>query len=603
MLTKPIKSFDFRFLTLISTSYKIYNLKSTPGIYYDKLGPLKIYENTWNLVTYMDLTYLDKKISLIQNKLHETQAICNNHTRNTCQNSLLTLNSLASELQRTSTDLKNFLGSPRVKRAWFDGIGSMFRTITGNLDQNDALYYDEMISKIQNDEHQLSQLIKAQVQVVSTTITNFNESITNFQKNKEILDQNFKKMEGFMNVSPKNLCELELTEIIESHFSYLSLLFTETRNELSTIINAVLFAKNNVLHPRIIEPTKLIKELKSTITHIPIGCHYPYLLSDSNINSFLKICTLKAFFMNNRLVFTINIPLVRDTNFVLYNLIPFPSLADSHDYVFIQPEYKYLTMSDTQSQYSFFQDFNHCILTNEASYVCKFTYPLYSSFPPTPCEVQLLSGITTIPNNCDTRIAKINNEAWYKLTNKNLWIYLLPLARSVSIMCQNSEIADITMNGTGILELDSHCKAYTPSTLLAAEDSFNSNYSVNLLPIEISKDDCCDKIHFNSSVNPIILDTPKFEINLNNLNVASHKLSIISRKIDDIKNDKVIARKVSIFTYIGYAVSIIFILWIILKCWLCTKKRRSLLDHTSSINTHGGFDNLLLLIKPKHRDK
>nr|CAI5856344.1 unnamed protein product [Callosobruchus analis] len=67
--------------------------------------------------------------------------------------------------------------SNRVKRGWFNLIGSTFKTIFGTLDQDDAEYYNNAINKVSSNERHLIDLLSQQTQVVKTTITNFNHTI------------------------------------------------------------------------------------------------------------------------------------------------------------------------------------------------------------------------------------------------------------------------------------------------------------------------------------------------------------------------------------------------------------------------------------------
>ena len=40
----------------------------------------------------------------------------------------------------------------RTKRGWFDGIGSVLKTVFGTLDHDDAIYYDDIINKVLQDD-------------------------------------------------------------------------------------------------------------------------------------------------------------------------------------------------------------------------------------------------------------------------------------------------------------------------------------------------------------------------------------------------------------------------------------------------------------------
>ena len=51
-------------------------------------------------------------------------------------------------IRRSRKKLKNLLGHKRVKRDWFNAIGTVFETITSVLDNENAEYYNDSIKKL-----------------------------------------------------------------------------------------------------------------------------------------------------------------------------------------------------------------------------------------------------------------------------------------------------------------------------------------------------------------------------------------------------------------------------------------------------------------------
>lgn len=473
-------------------------------------------------------------------------------------------------------DLKDLIGHSRVKRGWINALGSVFKTITGNLDNSDAEYYNEAIDNINTNEKELTQLIKAQVQVVQTTITNFNETITNLHKNEKIFNENIKAIETYTKLFETRVYNLEVKENINQHLTFLTLMCNELNNELSTLITAVLFAKQHTLHPKIISPIQYIDELQKTIKYVPTGLHYPYRLDYSFAHELLNLVTLQVFYMNNRLIYVISNPLISETTYHLYALIPLPILQNDKTYLFIQPSTKYLAMSTTKIQYTTLDDLSHCKITSENTYICKMTKPIFTSHVKSICETELLFSNERIPETCDTRIIQITNEIWHKLLNKNEWAFVLPKKSDVTITCdKNPQPRNTIISGTGIFHLSPHCKAYTPSAILIAESSFESNYSSITPSFNISNDDCCIKHTPNISNLPTFKQIPVTNINLDNLEVASNKLNTISKMADEILKNKDLHRRISIFTYIGYAVCICIVVYLIILLIRCCRKTKN----------------------------
>lgn len=179
------------------------------------------------------------------------------------------------------------------------------------------------------------------------------------------------------------------------------------------------------------------------------------------------------------------------------------------------------------------------------------------------CKTELLSSKKQVPKSCDTRIVHIQNDVWYILADKNHWLYVLPKATNVTISCRNETAPfDLVLNGTGIFQLNGQCKAYTPCTMLIAQSSFESAYSFIVPTFNISDDDCCLRGKANISVIPQLED-------VENLDVASHKLHTISTVSEEMSKQHKINRKLSVFTYIRYAIATITIIYVLYKTFRC----------------------------------
>lgn len=214
-----------------ATQYVNKPITRTSGLYYEQVKFVKIQENDWNLVTYIDLKLFDNKLKLIEKTYDESKLLCsttNDFTHLTsCKTFLAILEKIKPNLFQTEKTLKTITAKPRAKRAWFNLLGSALKTVFGTLDQNDALFYNNAINNIdQNEKHYLN-LLEQQVQVIKSTITNFNQTISGMDKNKELLNSNFKKIANITSDLNKKYFNLELKQSLEEHFNLLILLSTE----------------------------------------------------------------------------------------------------------------------------------------------------------------------------------------------------------------------------------------------------------------------------------------------------------------------------------------------------------------------------------------
>lgn len=521
--------------------WNVTSISPSPGIYFEKIRNLKFYESYWKLVMHLDLSTIDLKLNLIHNNLEVTKNLCGSEeylTFSVCNTSLKILDIKIPSLVLKHDSLKELVGHSRPKRGLFDGIGTAFKALFGTLDHKDAEYFNDAINMVNSDEKQFIQLLKEQVQVVQTTIHNFDNSITNVSENNKLFDENIKKIRKLISGNTKNYFDIARKQTIEEHLSLLTLIVEETDKELTDIINSILFAKNNLLHPIIITPSQYINELIKTTLHLPILHSYAYPLKLENAFQLMSITNLKLYIMQNKLIFIISNPLVIQVDYNLFNLIPLPTKFDTNVHAFILPKYRYLAITNSKVLFTYLPDLKNCQNLNDNNYICKNYNPSFSTQIRPNCEIELLFQPTKIPEVCDVRITKMPSETWHKLHVTNTWIFVIPKSIVCTLNCDKiSKPIDINLSDTGILTLDSSCKLYSPTAILTPEKVTNNKLQSSVesyLPqFNISEDNCLKPQNKNFNTTELFF-APHSSINLDieSLDVASHKLSQINEDIN-----------------------------------------------------------------------
>ena len=515
------------------------------------------------------------KIKLIENVFEKTKLLCttNEMFRDLllCNNTIGILEKTIPELRMEEENLKDMIGHERTKRGLFNIVGSVIKTITGNLDSSDAKTYDEAIEKVEKDEKETAKLLRDQIQVVKTTITNFNETITNLRKTENTFNKNIEILENYTKNTDKFEYSLKMSLDIHKHLSFLELNCERLTTELNSLTYAISLAQANILSDKIITPDQLIKELRKTQNDIPQGVNYPYPLEKQYGYAFFKILTLNVYFYNNKLVFVIKNPLVLETEFNLYKLLPLPVPDNNNNYFFIQPSIKYIALSHSRTQFTNIHNIKDCKLTILNTYICQTYEPIYMTYnEQNICEIKLLLTVGKIPKECDIRVIKLKQQIWNKLENKNEWLYVLPEPTHITITCKIDKPYDLILNNSGIITLNNSCKAYTPTAILRTHNTFQSNYTAYIPPIQLQNDDCC----INKTFKIPILQKLKFpHTNIADLDVASHRLDEIAKLTEDLINDNH-KDNINYYTsYIKYSLLTILTVYLLLKLY---KKLRNI---------------------------
>jgi hypothetical protein len=563
--------------------YEAQEFATSPGLYYDPLGKAVFYENEWRLVVYLDIPHYTLKLRSVEKSLKMLKELCktvNCKTFDTLQHSVVSLKNKAS----TFINLIESKNSNRVRRGWFDGIGTVLKVITGVPDHDDVNKIDDDINNLNNDNRHLLDLMKEQTSIVKTTIINFNQTLHKLNINEKLFNRNTELYNTFIQNMTIRINRHEDLIFIEEHIQTLHILVIDLHQEYDSLINAIMFAQRNQIHPSIIDPDTFIVELTKTLPHLPGSNYYPVSLTKENANILLTLVKLSVYFYKDKLTYNIKIPLINHETFNLYRMLPLPISLEPKNYFFIQPNTKYLIISENKNHYVYLNSLDDCKMLFGNNYICKQTITFSAHSRPS-CETELLSAMmTNVPKTCDTRFIHGHFDTWYKLGKKNTWLYVLSSPQTITITCKGQQQpTDVILVRSGTFSLSSTCKAYTLSAILSPEQIFSSNYTKPFPKVNIIEDDCCkdnisQPLHF--SLPPIHVSN----LDLGDLGVLSHKINQFDEKLKVEYNR---GREVIYTT--TYLSTIIILSLIITSCVCarrCTKGRLSRRCPPASICFH-----------------
>lgn len=167
------------------------------------------------------------KLRLIETTFFQTKSLCEQLSQSKfslCSTSLKLLNQLIPTLNSKFNSLKSLIGHTRPKRGLFNGIGSLFKLAFGTLDYDDAVQYEKAINALDSDEKKTLNLLSEQTLVVKSTITNFNNTLTNLNKNEATFNKKLNLIQTFVKTTEAKLFDLTLKQNIDEHFSLLTLM-------------------------------------------------------------------------------------------------------------------------------------------------------------------------------------------------------------------------------------------------------------------------------------------------------------------------------------------------------------------------------------------
>lgn len=486
-------------------------------------------------------------------------------------------------LQQISKSIKSkfdevYLDTKRYKRGILNGIGTIFKSITGNLDAEDGEYYSNCINKLNSDEHQIENLIKNQISVTTSVIKNFNSTIQKLQIDEETFNQDIKLIETEILKSAHDMqfvkTILQFLEICDQLMA--SYLYIE--DNLNDILNSITFARLQIIHTSIITPQDLVNSLQEISQNLQRN-NLPLPIRLSKVAQYLDIIELQAFQTDSSLIFALKVPLVDPQIYTAYQLYPIPILNNRTGLHHILSVFqKYIARDDDSLMFIPIPDLDKCRQLYIGTKLCSnlFAYPIDNN---AICEARLFKNLETLPENCQTSFIISQGYNVQKL-QENTWLVINAEPLHVTINCpkKSSKTEIITKNS--IIKLQPSCYAFVGTTKIQASSNTILDVKDNSHPIQIPYE-CCNDL-------PDKANLPKLKpLKLNNLNtedleIAKHKLDQYSKDLDDLIKEPFISKHISWFTYL--IVTLIFgilLLYVFCKC-KSRRRRRLAIDIATS---------------------
>lgn len=405
--------------------YKITTLSQSSGLFYNLLGTAQISNSKLTLLSHLNMTYINEGQYILRRYYTKSLSLCkmaiqDNNQQHTpvsfhCDQTLKIINDQIKEIYRKTETLSHLTGttrSQRRKRGLINGVSYALNWLFGTPSASDAKYYTDSINALLQDNKQTQTLLKSQIQIISSTIRNFNNSVSSLKQNEQKLNENLKLINAFASKTSNSLDKLELESLILQHTITLSALANQLLSHCNEYIEAVNLGKHGILSPLIITPKILFDEISLYKGEYEL----PILPDYENVHVLYKIIELEIFSSNGLIVYVIKVPLVNKSTFNLYQIISLPIQHPNSTYIsYIEPQKEFLLLSNTKTLVTLMQGLAGCTEYSARQYICREVHTTKRTEQQT-CEVMLLNPhLTTIPENCRTRTINAIIETWHYL--------------------------------------------------------------------------------------------------------------------------------------------------------------------------------------------
>lgn len=465
------------------------------------------------------------------------------------------------------------------RSAWIGAIGTLSKTIFGTLNEDDAVKYDNAIQSLQDNEKRMVSLIKENILVTSSALSKFNDTLHTIKINEARLNEGIDNLSLKLKNISQITDDLNIKSNINSILNSLEAAVLTLSFQLEDIITAIMFSSQNILHPAVLPPTQLYKELVDNYRYLPAELKLPVALELSHMYILMNISSVLCYSLNNKIVFILRIPLVSSKTYSLYHNIALPTPHDSvkpHSFSFIIPSSKYIAITKDKLEYCNLESLNECRVISSREFICDVMTVYPTSANPS-CESELLSTVVSaLPVQCQTDFIYGHLDIWKPLCNNN-WIYVQSQNNKLYIECPMQKSVEINIIGTGIINIPYNCYAYCKSTKLIPKlSNLKINVTITRPDFNIINDSCCTLDKFKKEIS----SDPRIKLQNIDLDIftpeTKSKLKSISAEADKIINQHQIIKYETHYSILLILITCIILLYCIIKLCLYIKSHNRL---------------------------
>lgn len=430
-------------------------LDNGPGLLPFKLGSMKLITHYHTFLQNIELTNIDNNINDIQIQLTRATNKLDNYTRTLYE---FQIDSLNAKLDKASSHLKS-LKPNRFKRGLVDGLGSVIKSITGNLDHLDAIQYDNALKALNDNQQQIVIEQNHHISLSKSLMNEHTKIIAKLVENQVQLNDSLHILLDADKYKQHNLIKFakfsQILQVISNNID--SLL-----SELSRLENAIALSGQMHTHH-----SMLGTEMLSNMIRRLSALYNKDQLLELEIREYYDIIKPLAYYRGNEIVFAFKFPIMSPLEFLLYKLVIIPNKNKQA----IIPSYPFLAITGNihayieaecpkvASKYLCEEKLNHQMRTHPDC----ISDIIQSQSPHKPCNTITIS---------------LTKPAMEKLDDRR-YALVFPKPTQVQLICEQEE--SITLAGSFLATIPHNCKLRTDEFTIV-----NINDHIRGQPMKIS---------------------------------------------------------------------------------------------------------------------
>lgn len=366
---------------------------------------------------------------------------------------------LTNKLNKINLQLKS-LEPNRVKRGLVDGLGSIIKSVTGNLDHSDAEKYNSAIKILENNEHKMLSEFNDHISLNKDWMTQHTMLIESITENQEKINKTLELI-----LDKKAYADYSLLKYAK--FAQLLAIISENTDdlalELTRLENILAFVRASSTHHSMIGIDNLgnmVRKLRNIYSNNEI--------LDDDLREYYTIIKPGSYFSGKRIVIIFKFPIVSPDNFDLFKLSIVPN---KFNHTFIPP-YPFMATDGKAFMYMEAEcpKFNHHHLCEESINHQPREHP--------DCIQNLIIN-QSLDKSCQPTRITLTKEAMEQLDDQH-YTLIFPRPTKAELHCGRQEY--ITLSGSYLATIPQKCSLRTEEFTI-----ININDQVKGQPLKITE--------------------------------------------------------------------------------------------------------------------
>lgn len=367
------------------------------------------------------------------------------------------LKHLSAKLERISNQLRTFEPN-RFKRGLIDGLGSIIKGISGNLDFTDAIKYDRAIQVLEKNEIKLETEFNSHVTLNKNWISENSKIIKSLVKNQDEID---KVLKVIMKADADRETDLIKYAHMAQHLLILGDNIEDLSEELQRLENILAFIRTSTTPHSIVS----IEELRSMLDRIKVLYSKDEIL-DVEFRNLYDIVKLGYFYLGMKLVIVIKVPIVYPITYNFYKL----SIVPNKNHKSLIPTLPFIAISGEKSRYM------EAECPKVKSWFLCISNSNYVPQDKPDCVHQLITK-QELNQSCEFTSVLTTSEAFDELDDKH-YALIFPNPTKVKVFCGQEQYR--VLHGSYLAVIPLNCYLKTPLFTI-----INSNDRIKGHPVKI----------------------------------------------------------------------------------------------------------------------